>query len=208
MTANSRSLEEKESITRLKQGDLDGLEFLVKAYQVRAVYAAYHILRDLKLAEDIVQDAFIRAAEKIEQFDERRSFGPWFLRSVINASIKAAERQKRMVSMESNSCEEASSLARWLLDPKPGPEEIVETEDARRQVWSAMEQLTPEQRAVIIMHHFFEMSETEIMSELNRPVSTVHWWLRTARRYLKGLLRPFWQTETQDLREKKPKVRR
>lgn len=199
---NAPSLEEKQSIARLKQGDLDGLEVLVKNYQVQAVWSAYLIVRDLKLAEDIVQDAFLRAVEKIGQFDESRTFGPWFLRSVINASIKAARQQKRMVSLNSNHTEEISSIATWLLDPKPGPEEITETEETRRLVWSALEQLKPEQRAAIIMHHFFEMNEAEITHELNRPITTVHWWLRTARNCLKEILQPFWQPGSQELRDK------
>ena len=70
MTLKPPSLEEQQAISRLKQGDLGGLEILVRHYQVKAVYAAYLIVRDLKLAEDIVQSAFLQAAQKIHQFDE------------------------------------------------------------------------------------------------------------------------------------------
>jgi len=92
VTVKIPSLEEKLAIARLKQGNLDGMEALVKHHQVRAVSAAYLIVRDPFLAEDIVQEAFLRAAERIDQFDESRPFGPWFLRSVINASITACSR--------------------------------------------------------------------------------------------------------------------
>lgn len=195
MTVNLPSLEEKLAIARLKQGDLDGMEVLVKRYQVQAIYTAYLIARDMKLAEDIVQDAYLRAAEKITQFDESRSFGPWFLRSVVHASIKAAERQKRLVPLDGDKDEEMSSVTRWLLDPKPGPDEIAETQETRRIVWKALGQLTPEQRAVIILRHFLEMNEKEITRELDRPLTTIHWWLRAARNRLREILRPFWQVD-------------
>lgn len=204
MTVNLPSVEEKLAIARLKQGDLDGMEALVKRYQVQAIYTAYLIARDMKLAEDIVQDAYLRAAEKIAQFDESRSFGPWFLRSVVHASIKAAEREKRLVPLDGDGDEEMSSVTRWLLDPKPGPDEIAETRETRRMVWKALGQLTPEQRAVIVLRHFLEMNEKEITRELDRPLTTIHWWLRVARNRLREILRPFWQTdghETDDERQ-------
>lgn len=195
MTVNLPSLEEKLAIARLKQGDLDGMEVLVKRYQAQAIYTAYLIARDMKLAEDIVQDAYLRAAEKIAQFDESRSFGPWFLRSVVHASIKAAERQKRLVPLDGNGDEEISSVTRWLLDPKPGPDEIAETRETRQIVWKALGQLTPEQRAVIILRHFLEMNEKEITRQLGRPLTTIHWWLRAARNRLREILHPFWQVD-------------
>ena len=82
-------MEEQKAIARLKRGDISGLEALVRKYQVQAVRAAYLIIRDRALAEDIVQAAFLRAYERIGQFDAGRPFGPWFLRSVVNDAVKA-----------------------------------------------------------------------------------------------------------------------
>ncbi|MGE5775365.1 MAG: RNA polymerase sigma factor, partial [Chloroflexota bacterium] len=127
MTVKIPGLEEKLAIARLKQGDLNGIQVLVKHHQVRAVSAAFLIVRDPKLAEDIVQDAFLRVAEKIDQFDENRPFEPWFLRSVVNASIKAVRRQKRFVQLDGADDEEISKVAQWLIDPDPHPELLVET---------------------------------------------------------------------------------
>ena len=200
MTVKIPSLEEKLAIARLKQGDLDGMEALVKRYQVQAVSAAFLVVRDLKLAEDIVQDAFIRAAEKIDQFDESRPFGAWFLRSVINASVKAAKRQKRFVPLDD---EETSQVADWLVDPDPRPELIVETEETRKMVWKALGELSVEQRSIIIMRHFLEMSETEMTLELDRPLTTIRWRLKTARNRLRSILQSFWNSDYEEVEDGK-----
>ena len=59
----------------------------------RAIRAAYLIVRDRALAEDLVQTAFLRAYDRIGQFDPSRPFAPWFLRSVVNDAVKAAMRR-------------------------------------------------------------------------------------------------------------------
>ena len=200
MTVKIPSLEEKLAIARLKQGDLDGMEALVKRYQVQAVSAAFLVVRDLKLAEDIVQDAFIHAAEKIDQFDESRPFGAWFLRSVINASVKAVKRQKRFVPLDD---EETSQIADWLVDPDPRPELIVESEETRKMVWKALGELSAEQRSIIIMRHFLEMSETEMTLELDRPLTTIRWRLKTARNRLRSILQSFWNSDYQEVEDGK-----
>ncbi len=193
MTVKTPSLEEQQTITRLKQGDLSGMETLVHCYQVQAVYAAYLIVRDLPLAEDIVQSAFLRAAQKIHQFDDRRPFKGWFLRSVVNAAIKEARKQQRFVPLDEPQEEEIGSMLGWLSNPDAGPEKIIETEETRQAVWEALAQLSAEQRAAIVMRHFLEMNETEMTEKLHRPLTTIRWWLRTARKRLRDMLQPFWQ---------------
>ncbi len=63
-------MDDQIAISRLKQGDLNGLETLVNRYQAQAVHAAYLILYDRALAEDVAQSAFVKIAERIHQFDE------------------------------------------------------------------------------------------------------------------------------------------
>ncbi len=85
------AVDERTAIAQLQRGEIRGLDALMLIYQVRALRAAFVVTRDLTLAEDIVQSAFIHAYERIEQLDTTRSFGPWFLRSVVNSAIRAAE---------------------------------------------------------------------------------------------------------------------
>ncbi len=179
-------MEEQQAVARLKQGDLNGLEALVQAYQIPAVHTAFLIVADQALAEDIVQSAFLKTARNIGQFDASRPFRPWFLRMVVNDCIKAARGRQRTPSLDTPS----DAVLAWLTDPAPGPQELVEAGELQRVVWDALGQLSPEQRAVIVQRHFLEMDEAEMVRELQRPPSTIKWWLHTARQRLKILLRP------------------
>ena len=152
-------MDEPQAIAQLKQGDLTGLEFLVRQYQAKAIHTAYLIVGDADLAQDIVQIAFMRIVRKIEQFDSQRSFQPWFLRVVINDAIKAAHGQQRTVSINTTT----QATLDWLRDTGPKPEELAENNDLRQVVWHALQQLAPEQRAVIVQRHFLEMSEAEMV---------------------------------------------
>jgi RNA polymerase sigma-70 factor (ECF subfamily) len=182
-------MDEKVAISRLKQGDPEGLESLVMAYQVRAVYTAYMIISDRSQAEDIAQTAFVCVAEKIQQFDEERPFAPWFFRIVINEALKVARQQKRSIPLDDDQDDAITAVSRWLADPMPQPEKLVEFKETQQVLLAALQRLKPEQRAVIVMSYFLEMSETDMATRLERPVSTIKWWLRAARERLTTLLR-------------------
>jgi len=181
-------MEEQKAIARLKRGDISGLEALVRKYQVQAVRAAYLIIRDRALAEDIVQAAFLRAYERIGQFDAGRPFGPWFLRSVVNDAVKAATRRERQVPLEASAEGGETSLA----DPNPGPADLAEAAEIRQAVWTALGKLPPAQRAVIVLRYYLGLSEAEMAGELACPPGTVKWRLHAARKSLRTLLRPLW----------------
>lgn len=181
-------MEERIAISRLKQGDLSDLEALIKRYQVQAVHAAYTIVFDRALAEDIAQMAFVKVVERIHQFDEERRFGPWFFRIVVNDAIKAAKKQKTILSLDEQSNGPVAKLANWLKDPSLEPEQWVEQKEIRENILKALQRLSPEGRAVIVMRYFLEMSEADMVTKMDRPLSTIKWWLREARKRLKVLI--------------------
>jgi RNA polymerase sigma-70 factor (ECF subfamily) len=203
MTDTNPDMDEKQAIFLLKKGDINGMQVLVEHYQVQAMKTAFLIVRDLKLAEDVVQEAFLHAAEMINQFDDSRPFGPWFIRSVVNTSIKTGKQRDRLIPLESDDDEGTVEAAEWLLGPDPNPEYIVETEETRQMVWKAMEELTVDQRAVIVMRHFLGMSEKEMIQELEKPQTTIRWRLKTARNQLRKILGPFWKRDYQEVQDEK-----
>jgi len=183
---------EDKAIARLKRGEVGGLEALVRKYQVQAVRAVYLVTRDRPLAEDIVQAAFLRAYERIGQFDAKRPFGPWFLRSVVNDAVKAAARRERQVSLEASAGGEEASLADLLVDPNPGPADLAEAAETRQAVWDALGKLPPAQRAAIVLRYYLGLSEAEMANQMACPRGTVKWRLYAARKRLRRLLRPLW----------------
>ena len=179
-------MEEQRAIERLKRGDPGGLEVLVRRHQVRATRTAYLIVRDRTLAEDVVQSAFVKAYEKIGRFDEKRPFGPWFTKVVINDAIKAASRREKTVSYNN----EGEDLVARLADPNMGPADLAEEEETRRRIWEALAELPPPQRAVVVQRYYLGMSEGEMAEESASPPGTIKWRLHAARKSLAKLLRP------------------
>jgi len=181
-------MEDQNAISRLKQGDLKGLEALVNHYQAQAVHAAYLILYERSMAEDVVQSAFIKAAERIHQFDDQRPFAPWFFRIVVNDALKLAQKQKRNVSLEEQLDGPTTQLAQWLANPSPHPEQLVEQKETRQNILKAIQSLPPGQRAVIVMRYYLDMSMIDMTTKTGRPLSTIKWWLRDARKRLRSLM--------------------
>jgi len=178
-------MNEQRAIQRLKRGDIRGLELLVDLYQVRAVRVAYLITRDVPLAEDVVQDAFLQAYRSIRHFDASRPFGPWFLRSVIHAASKAAQKSARQASLDPTA---EDARLEDLLAADETVEGQVESGEFQRLVWEAMQKLLPRQRAAIVQRYFLDMSEKEIAAELQAAPGTVKWLLYVARDRLRALL--------------------
>lgn len=178
-------MDETQAIQRLKQGDIGGLEFLVARHQVKAVRVAYLITHDAALAEDVVQDCFIHAFYAIRRFDSARLFEPWFMRSVVNASVKILQRSARQVEVGDEADE---SIFAELAARVESVESRVESIEVQNQIWDAMQKLSPRQRAVVVQRYFLEMTEKEMAVESGAAVGTIKWLLNAARERLRGLL--------------------
>jgi RNA polymerase sigma factor (sigma-70 family) len=79
-------------------------------------------------------------------------------------------------------------LAERLANPGLHPENLVEQKEIRQIILKAIQSLPHDQRAVIVMQYFLGMSESDMSVKMGRPLSTIKWWLRDARRRLRGLL--------------------
>lgn len=177
-------MDERTAIQFLKMGDMNGLEFLVLRYQVKALRAANFITRDLKLAEDVVQDCFLRLPRAIGSFDSSRPFEPWLMRGVLRAAVKAAQRDDRNARADT----EADEI--WLenlLGSAPSAEAEVEALEFQRRILDALQSLSPRQRAVLVQRYFLGWSEKEMSAELGVAAGTVKWLLNRARSRLQAV---------------------
>jgi RNA polymerase sigma-70 factor, ECF subfamily len=175
-------------IAQLKAGRISGLQSLVERYQAPAVQAATLITQDRAVAEEVVQEAFLRAYHRIAQFDAARPFKPWFMRLVVNAALKAAQRQQRTVSLETSADGAGQHLIDQLEATAEQPEDRAVATELREQIEKALRQLTPKQRAAVVKRYFLGLSDQELADELNCAPGTVRWYLSTARRQLRTLL--------------------
>jgi RNA polymerase sigma-70 factor, ECF subfamily len=182
-------MDEQEAIARMKRGDPGGLEAIVIRYQVKAVHSAFLVTQDTALAEDVAQDTFLQVFHKIGQFDNQRPFEPWLMRCVVHAAIKAARKQQRSVPLEPEEEKNSLEFLTRLVDTHLQPEDEAEQSETRRQVLQAIKRLSPDHRAAIVLRYYLELSEAEMIAELQRPASTVKWWLYSAKRTLRDWLR-------------------
>jgi RNA polymerase sigma-70 factor, ECF subfamily len=173
-----------QAIRRLKRGEIAGLECLIARYQAKALRTAFLITNDEPLAEDVVQDAFVRFYERVRYFDEARPFEPYFLRSVVNAALNCIEREKKSRSCSAVDISELENL----LEEAASVEEQVEFNTLKWQIMEVLAELPLRQRAAIVQRYYLEMSEQEMAEVLDSPPGTVKWLLNAARARLRSLL--------------------
>lgn len=175
-------MDDLEAIKKLKSGDISGLEYLVSRNQRQAVQTAFLVIHDEQLAEDVVQDVFIRIYRTINRFDESRPFSPYLMRCVVNASLDACRRSSRWVQFGSgtniNDVTDLLLLASSVKD-------TAEKENLKVDVESALAKLPPKQRAVIVQRYFLGMDEKEMAKSLSLAPGTIKWLLFKAREYLR-----------------------
>jgi RNA polymerase sigma-70 factor (ECF subfamily) len=174
-----------QAVRRLKRGDIGGLEILIARYQVKAIRAAFLIVHDEALAEDVVQDTFIRFFQRARYFDETRPFEPYFMRGVVNAALNAVDKESKTMVLDPG---EEAPILEALLDHAASIETQVELSQLKRQIASCLSNLPPRQRAVIVQRYYLEMSEREMAEALDTAPGTIKWLLHTARTRLKSLL--------------------
>jgi RNA polymerase sigma-70 factor (ECF subfamily) len=176
-------MDDLQAIRRLKSGDIGGLEILVAHYQAKAVRVAFLITHDELLAEDVVQDTFVRLYRKIGQFDSARPFEPYLLRSVANAALNITRRVKQQVSLDGD-----PGQVEQLLSETASVESEVDSLQLNQKIIAALAKLEPRQRAAIVQRYYLEMSEKEMAVALEAAPGTVKWLLNTARARLRDLL--------------------
>ena len=168
-------MDDREAIRRMKNGEIGGLETLVKRYQVKAVRAAFFITDDKSLAEDIVQETFIRLYQRIRQFDEARPFEPYLMRSVVHAALNAVRSGQKSVSLDA-----APENFEKLMAQAASVESQVEFAQLAGEIIQSLSKLSPRQRTVIVQRYYLEMSEQEMAQALEVAPGTIKWLLNAA----------------------------
>ncbi|HZM21039.1 MAG TPA: sigma-70 family RNA polymerase sigma factor, partial [Anaerolineales bacterium] len=165
---------DRDLILRARRGDAEAYGELVTRYQTSIFNVCYRILHERGEAEDLAQESFIRAYDRINTFDIEREFGPWIRRVAANVCLNHLESQPK--SVELNDERDAGESQR--------PEAVMEVHERSEHIRRALASLPPHYRLVIELRHYQELSYDEIAGELDIPLSDVKSHLFRARKLL------------------------
>ena len=184
-------MNESDFIRAAQSGDLEAFNQLVLAYQDNIFNTALWMLGDNDLAADLTQDAFIAAFRNITNF-RGGFFGGWLTRIVINQCYDELRRQKRHPSLpleaQTSDGEEIDSPP-WLVDPALNPEQKAEARELTHAIEDALNALTTDFRAVLVLADIQGLNYMEVAATLRVPVGTVKSRLARARLRMREHLR-------------------
>lgn len=180
-TASSDGIDEARLIEAVRRGDAAAFDGLVRRYMRRAYAVAFRLLEHREDAEDLVQDAFLTALEKIDTFHPGRPFGPWFFRILVNRgrNFRASRARRATLPLPAETAAQTASPAR-----------DTERAELRTLIAAALEQLPERQRLIVELFELEGFSGAEIAAMLDMPPGTVRWNLHQARGTLRKILAP------------------
>jgi RNA polymerase sigma-70 factor (ECF subfamily) len=176
-----RFKDDSDLARRLKNRDPHAMSDLYDRYGRLAYSLIFRVVRDTGVAEDLVQETFLRVWNRVQSFDqERGALGPWILTVARNRAIDYLRSVDGRMS--------AGSLE---LDRTETPAVFTNIEDSAlaldraRRLKSAFEKLNANQRTVIELAYFEGLSQTEMAERMQQPLGTVKTWVRTALKALR-----------------------
>jgi len=164
--AEDGSLNDDELIAAASAGDVRAYEELVRRHEALAFRCAFLIVGDAEEARDATQDAFVRAFHALGRFRAGEAFRPWLLTIVGNQARNRRRSANRRAGLVLRAGRELGATA-------PSAEEATLVGERRAELLRAIEQLRVEDREVIAMRWFAELSEAEMSGVLNCPRGTV-----------------------------------
>ena len=182
-----------ELVERGREGDRDAFRELVERYQRRIATLAFGMLRNREDALDVVQETFAKAYQRLDRFKGDTSFYTWTYRIAVNLCIDHQRREAKLphAALEPRDGDRADDPLAALPDATEHGDPYQSTRDAEiaRALATAISELTPEHRAVILLREVDGLSYEEISRVLDCPKGTVMSRLHYARRQLQERLR-------------------
>lgn len=174
-------------IEKILSGKSELFEILVIKYQQQLFSTIMNITKDYNMAEEFVQDAFVKAFEKLDTLKNREQFYAWIRRIAINNVFMHFEKNRRIVDVDRDNDEDNESFFDKVSDYS-NPEEELLTDEVRKYVRKFVDALPDKLRTVIILREVEDFSYEEIAEMLNIPIGTVRSRLFNARQFIKQRL--------------------
>lgn len=165
---------DRDLILRARRGDANAYGEIVTQHQTGVFNVCYRILHNRNDAEDLAQETFMRAYDRLHTFDIEREFGPWIRRVAANLCLNFLESQKTSAELDDERDE----------DKTQSLSQQVEVKERSEQIRAALASLPNQYRLVVELRHYQELSYEEIASELKIPLSDVKSHLFRARKLL------------------------
>lgn len=165
---------DRDLILRAKRGETEAYGELVTRHQTSVFNVCYRILHNRNDAEDLAQETFMRAYNRLNTFDIERDFAPWIRRVAANLCLNHIEAQKTTLELDDERDQ----------DKTPSPSQQVEVKERSEQIRQALASLPNQYRLVVELRHYQELSYDEIADELKIPLSDVKSHLFRARKIL------------------------
>lgn len=170
-------------VRRHADGDPAAFEEIVHAHESRVYAVAFRMVGNSEDARDVSQEVFINAFRALPRFRVEAPLSVWFYRATVNSSINLLRRRRPTMSLD-----EAGFR---VADQHRSPADLALAVDAADAVHEALEALSDEFRAVVILRDLEDLDYAEVATALDIPIGTVRSRLHRARAQLADLLRPY-----------------
>ncbi|HEY7354081.1 MAG TPA: RNA polymerase sigma factor [Terriglobales bacterium] len=161
---NSELWSDEEVVERVKAGNTALYEIIMRRYNQRLYRVARAILRDDGEAEDVMQDAYVRAYQHLGQFAGKAPFSTWLTRIAVNESLARLKLRKRIDQLDDD--EEKGGILMGLAETAPNPEATASTGELSQLLEAALLELPEQYRTVVMLRDIEEMSTAETAAAL------------------------------------------
>jgi len=196
-TPAQADVSELDLVRRCQAGDTEAFDELVSRYRIRVFSMIYNMVHNEQDTWDLAQDSFVKAWKSIKRFRGRSSFYTWIYRIVMNVTIDwLRKKQVKGGGVEFDDLtqlREVDPASKTVPKKEALPYETMERDEIRARIDKAIAQLSPEQRAVILMKEIEDMQYHEIAETLGCSIGTVMSRLFYARKKLQNLLRDVYE---------------
>jgi len=185
-------------VERAREGDTAAFEQLVRQYDRKIFRIANHITQNREDAEDIVQDAFLKAYQKLHQFQGNSKFYTWLVRIAVNESLMRLRKRRnaKTVSMDEDVQTEEGSIPRDFADWTPDPEQQFGQSELAEILKKTINGLPPGFRTVFTLRDVENLSTEETAEALGLSVPAVKSRLLRARLQLRERLSRYFKQKT------------
>jgi RNA polymerase sigma-70 factor, ECF subfamily len=192
--------DETKLVDAARAGDVASFEQLVRRYDRNVFRIAQHITQNREDAEDVVQDAFLKAFQNLKQFQGQSKFYTWLVRIAVNEALMRLRRRRpeRMVSLDEDVKTEEDSIPREIADWSPNPEQLYDQGELKEILQKTIQGLPPGFRTVFILRDVEDLSTEETADALGLSVPAVKSRLLRARLQLRERLTKYFKRRNGD----------